>query len=120
MAQQRQTAQDELDRKLREIAALEAQMDRCPHSWGADIKYVPRETGGYEAEDTMFPRPPYPKVWIEKKIHPRWSRRCVTCGKVQHTERTKSIVRQGPIPGTTTTEQIPDFAEERRPTLKVP
>lgn len=111
------TAQDEIERKRRELAALVAQQNHCPHEWGADIKYVPREEGGYEAEDYLFPIPGR-KVWVERKIFPRWSRTCRTCGKTEYTERTRIITRAGSIPGTKSEEHVPDFAEERRPTFR--
>jgi hypothetical protein len=106
------TTQDKIDQKKREIAALEGEQQRCSHTWG-EIKYEPRTTGGYETEDTMFPRPPYPKVWIDKKVHPRWSRTCTKCGKTEHTENTKSVTRAGSMPGTTATEEVPDFGDGR-------
>lgn len=105
------TAQDLIDQKKREIAALEAEQQNCPHSWGLN-EYNPRKTGGHEQEDFHFPRPGR-MVYVPEITHKRWTRRCTKCGKIEHTERTKSVSRRGTIPGTTATEEVPDFGDDR-------
>jgi hypothetical protein len=111
------TAQDEIERRKREIANLEAEQQRCAHNWDETV-YDPRKTGGYQTTDHHGWRPS--EFWVPEVMHPRWRRRCKMCGLVQHTEKTKAISRAGVIPGTTATENLPDFGEERRPTMRVP
>lgn len=111
------TTQDEIERRRREILQLEQQQRSCPHSFDP-AWYDPRKTGGHQVEDGLWPEPGR-MVWLPEKIHPRWARRCTLCGLVEKTERTRKISRPGSIPGTTTTEEIPDFGDERRPTMRI-
>jgi hypothetical protein len=111
------TAQDEIDRRQQELENLRRQQARCAHGWGS-VTYAPRKTGGYQAEDYHFPRPGR-MVWVEETTHPRWTRKCNQCGIVEQTETTKSVSRPGRIEGTTCTEQVPDFGDERRPTMRI-
>lgn len=103
------TAQDKIDQKRREIASLEREQLSCSHTWEA-IKYEPIVSGGREVEDYHFPRPGR-MVYIPEQRRPRWTRRCSKCGKIEETERTKPVHRPGSMPGTTATEQIPDFGD---------
>lgn len=112
------TAQDEIDKKRREIAALEAHQRSCAHSF-LPMYYDPIVVRGHQVEDYMFPQPGR-MVWIDEKVTPQWSRKCSLCGLVESTKKTKPITRPGSVAGTTTTDQVPDFGEERRPTFKVP
>lgn len=101
------TAQDEIDKKRREIRALEEQQERCPHAFDVP-QYAPHTTWRGVGP------------WVPGSTHHSWHRRCSLCGRVETTEKTKSVVRPGAVTGTTTTEHVPDFGEERRPTMKVP
>lgn len=89
-------------RKLREIAELDNHTPRCPHEWGL-VVYDPRRL---DDENT-------PARTVD-----RWSRRCTACGKIEHTEFTTNVARPGNHPGTSVTERVPDFGDDRRPTLR--
>lgn len=109
------TIQDEIDKTKRRLAELEAAQSRCSHTWGKPT-YDPYDTGGYLTTDSQGWRPR--EVSLPRETHRRWARKCNTCGKIEHTEKTRTTTRPGcTVPGTITHEEVPDFGEDRRPTM---
>ena len=106
--------QDEIDRHKAEIARLESRQRSCAHQW-KPVQYDPIIRKGFMAQPQWaHPGRECADVWFEGSTTPRWSRCCSLCGFVQYTTNTKTQQRQGAIAGTTGTEQVPDFGDERR------
>lgn len=90
--------------------SLREQADRikrdCDHKWGP-VEYTP----DYQEAYTIPGDPPgtmgvdwQGPVYVPAKTTPKWSRRCLTCGCVQTTERKKTV--GGPL-----SHEEPDFGD---------
>lgn len=105
------TIQDQIDELQDQIQRLEAQQRRCPHTW-EEVQYAPLIVKAHRALDYMGPGPPR-EVDVPRQETPQWSRRCSTCGFVEHTKLTEDVQVRGKIPGTKATQQRPVFPKTR-------
>ena len=72
--------------------------ERCSHSWG-EAEYVPEHIEGYyspgDPEGTMGVDRQLP-MSVPSRTIPKWKRTCNVCGKVEITDRTKTVTTEKP------------------------
>lgn len=81
-----EAARAEVARLEYEIAQKQAM---CDHAWSA-VKYTPKVTPGYYAEDyhgRLLQGQAPPRRWVPEVVTDRWERACPKCGKVEQTTR---------------------------------
>ena len=101
-----------LERDLTGAKGELAHMQRtCQHDWPTPT-YDPIMKEGYrdpgDTQGTMgvdFRGP----QWIPGSTTKRWRRTCPKCRLTQETQRTKKVPTSGSIPGTSGTQEVPDF-----------
>lgn len=99
----------EIEQLERKLADQKAQLDRliknCTHNW-SDTMYSPGNS--HEADGTEYYRqyygPSYPPSTYVIKVPPYWVRKCLNCGLVQKTEKTKLIYYDKDLQ-----KQVPNF-----------
>jgi hypothetical protein len=104
---------EKLDRQKRELEQELSQFQTaCKHDF--TVEYTPDRQ-----EARTFTGDPPGTMGIDRqlpfsvpaKTFPKWTRTCKNCGKQQETLLLKNVVNRGTFPGTSITEQVPDFGD---------
>lgn len=88
------SAQDEINRKLREIESLKQEQTYCQHQWGPTkydaekkVEFVNDYSRGLQGHGSD----PYYHTIAQDKYVDRWSRTCNKCGKTEYTYTQETV-----------------------------